>query len=143
MRLYLDASVLVPLLVEEETSAAVQARFYGTSDDLIVSDFAIAEVSAVISRYVRTGYQTQQDGRTLLDWFDSWRATGTKPFATMIGDVDHATSLVRRFELMVRAPDAVHLVLARRSGAALVTFDSQLRRAASTIGLPVVAIPRA
>ena len=109
---------------------------------MIVSDFAVAEVSSVISRYVRTGYQTLDDGRALLDWFDAWRATGTRSLATAAGDIDQATSLVRRFELMVRAPDAVHLVLARRSGAALVTFDRQLARAAHLIGLPLVAIPR-
>jgi predicted nucleic acid-binding protein len=142
LRLYPDASVLVPLLVDEDTSPAVQARFYGTDDELIVSDFAVAEVSSVISRYVRTGHQTFEEGCALLDRFDAWRVTGARSLATEAGDIDQATSLVRRFELMVRAPDALHLVLARRAGAALVTFDRQLGRAAYQIGLPLVAIRR-
>ena len=142
MRLYLDASVLVPLLVQETTSAWVQSRLDGTDDTLLVSSLAVAEVSSAISRFVRTGDQTAESARGLLAQFDAWRAIGSQPLSVDPTDVEDATTLVRRFELKVRAPDAIHLVLARRSGAALMTFDSQLRRAALMIGLPTVPVPR-
>jgi len=43
--LYLDASVLLPTLLEQASSADVDAFILGSSDPLIVSDFATAEVS--------------------------------------------------------------------------------------------------
>jgi predicted nucleic acid-binding protein len=44
VNLYLDASVLVPTLVAEQTSAAVDEFLRTNADDVIVSDFVAAAV---------------------------------------------------------------------------------------------------
>src|SRR5688500_16857431 len=51
---YLDASVIVPLFVQEKTSEAMLA-WMASVDRAIVSDWAIAEVSSAMSHHVRRG----------------------------------------------------------------------------------------
>ena len=44
---------------------------------------------------------------------------------------------VRRFDLALRAPDALHLAIARRLDATLVTLDRRLAAAAGELGIAV------
>ena len=44
---------------------------------------------------------------------------------------------VRRFDLALRAPDALHLAVARRLDATLVTLDRRLTAAARELGIAV------
>ena len=44
---------------------------------------------------------------------------------------------VRRFDLGLRAPDALHLAIARRLDATLVTLDRRLAAAAGELGIAV------
>jgi predicted nucleic acid-binding protein len=53
-------------------------------------------------------------------------------------DLRHATQFVRRFDLMLRAPDALHAAVCQRLGPTLVTFDQRLARAAAALGIPVL-----
>ena len=48
----------------------------------------------------------------------------------------------RRFDLRLRAPDALHLVIARRLDATLVTLDRRLATAARDMGI-AVEMPKA
>ena len=52
MSVYLDASIILPTMVEEAISEAVD-RFLAASTDLVISDFAAAEVASAMSRLVR------------------------------------------------------------------------------------------
>jgi hypothetical protein len=52
-----------------------------------------------------------------------------------------AADLVRRFELMLRTPDALHIVIAARMAATLVTRDDRMAKASTAIGLPTVRLP--
>jgi predicted nucleic acid-binding protein len=80
--LYLDASILLPTLVVEPASAAVDAFLLACADDLIVSDFAAAEVASALSRLVRMGRLTAREAADRLANFDDWRAGATE-FADM------------------------------------------------------------
>jgi len=55
-------------------------------------------------------------------------------------DVAEASSVLRRFDLVIRTPDALHLAMARRVGAELVTFDERMADAARMLGLAVTSI---
>src|SRR5438270_314844 len=48
-----------------------------------------------------------------------------------------AYAYVRRFDLALRAPDALHLAIAHRLNATLVTLDGRLERAAGQLGIAV------
>ena len=52
---YLDASLMIPILIKEPASAAVDAFMSSVQQEPWVSDFAAAEVASALSRLVRTG----------------------------------------------------------------------------------------
>lgn len=135
MSLYLDASVLVALLVEEAASAEAQARIVG--ETLLISDFAVAEFSAAIARRVRIGDMPAGQAPLTFQAFDSWAARATTRIGQDPADAPRATALVRRLDLGLRAPDALHIAIAERLAATLFTLDRPMARAATTLGLPL------
>ena len=133
MSLYLDASVLVALFVEEPSTAQAQARLVG--EILLISDFAAAEFSAAIARRVRIGDMPASQAPITFQAFDSWVARATSRVVQDVSDTPNADILVRRLDLGLRAPDALHIAIARRLGATLSTFDLRMAHAARTLGL--------
>jgi uncharacterized protein len=131
---YLDASVILPILVKEPASAAVDAFMSIVQQDLWVSDFAAAEVASALSRLVRIGRLQATDGAARLSDFDVWRAAMTRPAEIHAVDVRLAAAYVRRFDLALRPPDALRLAIARRLDIALVTLDRRMMAAASDLG---------
>jgi uncharacterized protein len=132
---YLDASVLPPTLIEEAASAAVDALVGG--QEFLVSDFAAAEVASGLSRLVRMGLLEASDASALLADFDVWGAAMSSPADIHAADVRLAAAYVRRFDVALRAPDALHLVVAGRFDVALVTLDRRLATAARESGVAV------
>ena len=137
MSLYLDASAMLPILVKEPTSAAVDAFMSTIQQELWVSDFAAAEVASALSRLVRSGRLQASDGAVCLSDFDVWRAAMTKPAEMHAVDVRVAGSYVRQFDLALRVPDALHLAITRRLDLVLVTLDRRLVAAAKELGIAV------
>ena len=137
MSLYLDASAMLPILVKEPTSAAVDAFMSTIQQELWVSDFAAAEVASALSRLVRSGRLQASDGAVCLSDFDVWRAAMTKPAEMHAVDVRVAGSYVRQLDLALRVPDALHLAITRRLDLVLVTLDRRLVAAAKELGIAV------
>ena len=137
MSAYLDASVLLPTLVEEPASAAVDAYMLSGGGELLVSDFAAAEVASALSRLVRIGLLAPSDAMLRLADFDVWRAAMSSTVDLHAADARLANAYVRRFDLMLRAPDAIHLAIARRLDVTLVTLDRRLGAAARELGVMV------
>ncbi len=140
MNLYLDASVLMPTLVDEPASSAVAAFLLGSDEPLMVSEFAAAEVASGLSRLARIGRLTASAAASRLADFDSWRAGETEDAEFKAHDCRLANSYVHRFELKLRAPDALHAAICRRLGLRLVTLDRRLAAAARALNVDV-AIP--
>jgi uncharacterized protein len=139
LSVYLDASAILPWLLDEPASDLI-LRFLASQPERLVSDFAAAEVAAVLSRLVRTRTLDASGANMRLADFDAWRADTSETIELRAGDARLAGTYVRRFELMLRAPDALHLALARRVDATLVTLDRRMARAAAELDVPV-AIP--
>jgi hypothetical protein len=139
---YLDASVLVSTLVQEAGTPPVEAFLIATDSELLISDFAAAEVSSGLSRLLRMGRLTSGDATARLADFDAWRAAVSSPVDLRPGDGRLADAYVRRFDLGLRAPDALHLAIVRRLDATLVTLDRRMARAAEALGIAVV-VPHA
>ena len=136
MSIYLDASLLVPTVVKEPTSGAVEA-YLKTRPERLISDFAAAEVASSLSRLVRTNLLTAAEAAGRLDDFEAWRAATSIPVEVHPADARLAYAYVRRFELNLRAPDALHLAISRRLDATLVTLDRRLARAAERLDIAV------
>ncbi len=133
MSLYLDASALVPTLVDEAVSEAMLRFLAAATAPLIVSDFTAAEVASALSRLVRMGLLTAPRATERLRDFDLWRAQASEPIDFQPSDFRLANIFVRGFELALRAPDAVHAAVCRRAGLTLVTLDRRLAAAAAAL----------
>ena len=101
----------------------------------MVSDFAAAEVASALSRLVRMDRLTMTEAKERLADFDDWRAGATERADMDAHDCRLANSYVRRFELKLRAPDALHAAICRRLGLRLVTLDRRLAAAARELGI--------
>jgi predicted nucleic acid-binding protein len=137
LSVYLDASVILPTLIEEAASALVDRFMAELTDELIVSEFASAEVASALSRLVRTGLLDREDASLRLADFDAWRAAATRDLDLQPADARLANVFVRRFDLMLRAPDALHAAACRREDHLLVTLDRRLALAAVELGVRV------
>ena len=137
MSAYLDASVLLPTLIVEPTTEAVYEFLDGDNEELLISDFAAAEVASALSRLVRMAVLTEADASARLTDFDAWRAAMTSSVDIHASDARLAYIYVRRFDLRLRAPDALHLAIARRVDATLVTLDRRMVAAARELGVTV------
>ena len=137
MSLYLDASAIVPTLVLEASSPALDGFLAAATDSLVVSDFAAAEVASALSRLVRMTSIGRATAESLLHEFDVWRASSTVGAEVSSADVRLTSILVRRFELALRASDALHVATCQRHDHTLVTLDRRLAAAATALGVGV------
>ena len=99
--------------------------------------FAAAKVASALSRLVRMALLTDADASARLADFDAWRAAMSSPVEIEVSDARLAYIFVRRFDLGLRAPDALHLAIARRLDATLVTLDRRMATAARELGVAV------
>ncbi|HYF07287.1 MAG TPA: type II toxin-antitoxin system VapC family toxin [Acetobacteraceae bacterium] len=132
---YLDASALASLFVEDTHSVAMDRWLATSPSTLLVSTFAAAELASAVSRRVRMGlYDTERAWRILAS-FDAWLAA--RAVTVHLDAADHvvAASLVRRFELRLLTPDALHLAICQRLGLPLLTFDARQAAAARALGI--------
>jgi predicted nucleic acid-binding protein len=135
VKAYLDASVIVPLFLADPFTGRAEALLRTPNLALIVADWAVLEVSNVVSRRVRIHALAGKDALTILADFDLWRGRSTADAETTGADVAAATQLVRRFDLILRGPDAIHIAIAQRLGASLFTFDERMAMAAAAVGV--------
>jgi uncharacterized protein len=140
MNIYLDTSVLIPTLVREAASDAVKA-YLTTRQERLISDFAAVEVASALSRLIRTGRLAADEAAACLADFDTWRAATSSTVDLHAADARLSLAYVRRFELMLRAPDALHLAITNRLQATLLTLDKRMEQAARQLGI-AVDVPR-
>jgi predicted nucleic acid-binding protein len=133
---YLDTNAIIGLLTTDPLTARAQAVLRQGLGELIVSDFAAAEFAGVIGRKMRTGIIGRPyalDALTALDRL----SLRTSRVALETGDIPQADALLRRLDLPLQTPDAIHIAIVQRLGATLITFDRRMAAAARTLGLAV------
>lgn len=141
MSLYLDASVLLPTLINEAGSANVDSLLRQNPGGLFISEFAVAEVASALSLSVRIGRLAEEDATERLAYFDTWRAARAENIDVERMDVRSAGLIVRQFDLMLRTPDALHIAICHRLGASMATLDRRLAAASASLGVPVAELP--
>lgn len=132
---YADTSVLVPLFARDAFNQAVRHFLTTQQPALLVSDFASAELASALAKKARTRELSLAEARQALSTFDGWMATCSPRIETSAADIALAEAHLRRLDLPLRTPDAVHIAIAQRHGAALATFDVRMADAARAIGL--------
>jgi uncharacterized protein len=136
---YLDVNVVIPLFAVDLLSDRAEKALRKLDDDLVVSDFCAAEFSSVIARRVRTRDLRAEEARTAFSNFDSWCARYTRRLEIDTIDVSGASSLMRRLDLSLRTPDALHLAMVHRTNCKLLTFDRSMASAARGLGIEIVS----
>jgi predicted nucleic acid-binding protein len=132
--IYLDASVLVSLLVADSHTDKASAWYSRLNETVAVSDLANLDVSAVLSRDLRVGRLNRASVDAALLDFDALRA-GCERLSHGEGDFLLAERIVRDFSTKLAAADALHLAAAKNAGARLATFDARLAEAARMAGV--------
>ncbi|MCA3563405.1 MAG: type II toxin-antitoxin system VapC family toxin [Methylocystis sp.] len=132
-----DASTLVSLIVPEQTSEAVFAMIRNAGR-ATVSDFAFGEVCSAIAIRVRRREIDGNEAEKILFLLNDWIDRNAQRVMIESTDIGQATRFVRKFELGLRMPDALHLALAQRLGLPLATQDRRQAAAAHSLGLRVI-----
>jgi uncharacterized protein len=135
--LYLDASVLVTLFVIDPLSARAEVFLSAHPEIVFVSDFAVAEFSFAVRRRVRTRDLTPEDAQLAFSNLDTWVERSAYREEITTGDIDAANRILRRLDVNLRTPDAIHIAIARRLEATLVTFDRSMAAGARDLGMAV------
>jgi uncharacterized protein len=130
---YLGTSVVVALLKPELLSDRADRFIRENPTGLIVSDFTAAEFASAVARWVRRQELSMSQGRSALESFDHWLER-TQRVEISPADVAVASTFLRRLDLPLRTPDALHIAIAQRLGARLVTFDRQMAASAQALG---------
>lgn len=89
---------------------------------------------------MRMGELTAGQVREILTDFDAFAKTDTIRAEMASEDVRTADAIIRRLDLPLRAPDAIHIAIAQRLGAELAIFDEKMAKCARALGAPVVVI---
>ena len=140
MSLYLDTSVFVALLTDDLFTRHADRYLRESVETVSVSDIGAAEYASVLARRVRTGVITASQARASFATFDAWRMRAARQLELDAADVAAADAWLRGLEPPLRTLDALHIAIAQRIDATLVTFDQRMAAAARALGTPV-AIP--
>jgi predicted nucleic acid-binding protein len=131
VRIYLDTSALVKLVVAEGESQALK-HFLGAHADDSLFSAALARTE-LIRAVAPSGAQAIADARDLLNRLDTVMLTRQL--------LDDAGTLL---PLRLRSLDAIHLAAAQRAGDSLrvvITYDARMLSAATDLGFST-ASPR-
>ena len=134
---YVDTSVFVPFFVREPASATVETWFERVGlGALTLSRWTVTEFVSAIGIKVRARALTGVKGAAVIRQFHLLVRQSLRPIEPTTADFEKAAWLMERFDLGLRAGDALHAAIAQNTNASLlVTLDKPMARAAEKIGL--------
>jgi predicted nucleic acid-binding protein len=136
---YLDTSSVVAFLTPEAASGSVATAFRAApSGRLYLSAWTATELVSALGIKVRTGALAEAEAAKVLAAFRGRLRPACRSVPVIPDDYTSAESLLERFELGLRAGDALHLAIVRRLGEPLLTLDRRFAAAAEASGVEVV-----
>lgn len=140
--LYLDASALVKLFVQEAESDSLNEALLGARG-VILSDLALTEMASALGRRAREGILTRLQASRLHR--EALKLTTSCRHVELTPPVHRrAEKLLLSAPMPIRALDALHIATALEAGATtMVSFDQNLREVAAWQGLFVAPANRA
>ena len=130
----LDTSVIVAAFTPDIHSEIAEL-WLDAPEPFLVSDWAAAEFSAAIRNKVRRGIVREERLGDVEAAFDAWTEGLGGRQRVLSQDVLQARAMIARRPLL-RAPDAMHIVIAARLSARLATFDEGQAAAAALEAVP-------
>ncbi|MBW8457003.1 MAG: type II toxin-antitoxin system VapC family toxin [Thiobacillus sp.] len=135
--LYFDTSFLAPLILEEATSAKIEAFFAKLPvGELYVSHWTRVEFASLIAREVRMGGFAESEALLAIAQFDELVVDSFQVLGPGVADYELAKEYIQHFATKLRVGDAMHLAIASNNGAkTLYTLDEGLLNAAKLMKL--------
>ncbi len=132
----MDASALVAIIADEPLSQRVFDAIRSQDRLPIISDFCRAEASSALAKRMRMRVLPTDRIDVYYAHLDQWALAAGERTTILSEDIERSASDVRRHDLALRTPDAIHIAAAHRLGATLLTLDRGMARAAAALGVP-------
>ena len=139
MTLYLDASIVVPLLVEEPMTATITGWLARQQVPLNIGRLAIGECASAISRRRRRNELSETESERALATLDELATEMLTVVDNLPADIAHAARLVRVPFPKLLMGDAIHIATCHRLGLTLATHDADLLLIAEREGVAGVS----
>jgi hypothetical protein len=132
---YLDTSFITPLVMNEDTSEAIEAYLTDLpTGSLAISHWTRVEFGSLIAREVRMKRFSISEARLIIDEFAELVEQSCKVLLPTPADYETAMDYVTRFDSGLRGGDALHLAIASNHQAEkLLTLDEGLLKAAKLL----------
>jgi len=138
---YLDTSLLVAALTNEAATERIQTWLSEqNADDLLISDWVLTEFSSALSIKVRTRALTEGHRAGALAVFTQLMAESFTVIPISSAHFRTAAQFADQYALGLRAGDALHLAVARESGATLCTLDRKLAEGGMALGVATMLL---
>ena len=137
MSVYLDTSVVVSFFVRDDHAVTVR-KWAETEPKVTISDWTATEFTSALSYQVRAGRLSERERRAAELGFDRWMAQ--RSVLEVERDRFRDARHLMRNHARLRAPDALHLAIARQNGLALATLDQDMREAATAEGMKIIEL---
>lgn len=137
--IYVDTSVIVPLLTTEPKTEAVTAWFSGLRETPTCSDWLLTEFSSAISIKLRTGQITLTNAKRVRKEFELLADGGLKIAPVSREAFRQAGKMNQQHEHGLHSGDSLHLAVALELGANYIaTLDVTLAANAKRNGMKLI-----
>ena len=136
---YVDTSVVVPLLTLEPSSENVTAWFTDLQEMPVSSDWLLTEFASAISIKVRTGQLSGVIAKSVHKEFQLLASSGLRLVPVSRSAFKAAADLAQAHIHGLRAGDALHLAVAQEMGAkTIATLDGMMAKNAKRLKITPV-----
>jgi len=143
VRVYLDTSALLPYYRSEPRSDAVESFLRARREPVDISDLTLVEVASALARWVRHGELSEAQALTIERALDADVEAGRLAVHPLTrGHTRLAQRWLLGRQVGLRTLDALHLACAALIDAQLVTFDRELAREATALGIETLDLER-
>lgn len=135
MSIYVDTSVVVSFFIRDDHAEAAR-RWARTNPRVAISDWTATEFSSALSHHVRRELLLDRERMVAERAFDRWAARGL--VLEVARERFRDARLLMQGHHRLRAPDALHLAIARHEDLPLATLDGDMRDVAIAEGMEVI-----
>jgi uncharacterized protein len=140
LSIYLDTSVVIPFFLPDPFVVRAKAFLSTEPSGLVISDFVSAEFASAVGRRLRMKQLNLGEAQMALANFEIWIDQAASRTETISADVRTVYTVLRRLNLPLRTPDALHIAIAQRLGAELATFDARMAENAKSLGVALAPV---
>ena len=88
-----------------------------------------------MSQKIRMRQLTIEEAREAIAAYDMWSSIHANMENIAPEDIGYAAQTIRRLDLNLRAPDAIHIGITRRLSLTLATFDERMAFCSRSLGV--------